>query len=420
MPLVSTPEHSTNPDPHFPETLAALDEEGRQEVDRLAALFPDDANALEVKARVYFLLGQTQVAAASWQQILEIDPDYAYAHSGLGLVAAKNGQYEEAASRQGRAIELMPGLREASYQLSDVQLKLGEVEAAIDTLKQLISNGGDTTTSYVRLGQAYLAAKEYEKARDALQTALARYAEIPRAQFGLATALRRLGDTQEAAQAMQRYQELRVKDNEVYDDFRTRVNSLSARSIDFAERYVWASRVYLTHGRADEARRLSRRAAQLDPANTESRILLASLYQQTGRAEDALAMCQELVEIEPNNVAYQLNLGIMARNLRRFASAELAFLEVARLAPEKGLGFAGLAKLYLVAGRKMEEAVPYARRAVELDPIGANLALLSQVLAATGDRTGAVEAIEKAIRLEPENTQYIEVQARLRMSPAKQ
>ncbi len=396
------------PDLPRPETAEALIEEAKRTVDRLVESFPDDPDALEVKARVQFYVGSYTAAAECWERCLKREPRYAYAYHGLGLVAAKKADYEEAAIEQRRALALAPGFSDAAVELADALMKLDRLDEAIEVLEKHLEANSRSLPARVTLGHAYLQARKYEKARDAYRAALEIYGELPRAQFGLATALARMGRRDESRQAMERYRELEAKKIDLRTDLRSRFDDLEAMCTDFGVRFTYAGRVCLAHGDLAQAEQLWRRAATLDPGGVPCRVQLASLYQQTDRGEEALRVCRQLAEIEPENPAHRFHLGIVCANLQRFDEAEAAFQEVVRLAPESPEGHAALAKLYLATGR-LADAPRLAQEAVRLQPNAPNHALLSQAHAAVGDRAEAVAAIERAIELDSANPQYQEM-----------
>jgi len=403
---VETQAGSNAPERPRPRKFEELVEEAKQVVDRLVESFPDDPDALEVKARVYYYLGNYSVAAECWRRALELDPRYAYAYHGLGLIAAKKADYEEAVRQQRQAYAFAPAFPEAAVELAEALMTLGDLNEAITVLEEHVKVNPKSLLGHVSLGHTYLQAREFQKAHDAYRAALAINSQVPKAQFGLATALMRLGRVAESHQAMERYKKLRDKKVEIRSNLRSRFDDLEAMCADFATRFTYAARVYLAHANVAQAERLCRRAAILDPENTECRVLLASLYQQTGRGEKALEMCRRLTQIDPRNWSYHLNLGIMCSNLGRFDEAEKAFREVIRLAPQSGEGRVALARLYLRSGRKLAEATQLAQEAVALEPNAVSYSLLGQARAATGDRSGAVSAIEKAIELDPDNPRY--------------
>ena len=407
-PLPSVPQPAA-PDPPPPKTAADLIEEAKRFADGVVESFPNDPDAIEVKARVQYYLGSYPAAVECWERCIERDPTYAYAYHGLGLVAAKKADYEEAAAKQRQALTLAGGFSDAAVELADALMKLAKLDEAIEVLEKHLKVDPRSAPARVSLGHAYLQAREYQKAREAYRAALEIHADIPRAQFGLATALARLGQPDESRQAMEKYKELEANKLEVRTNLRSRFDDLGAMCVDFAVSFTYASRVCLAHGDLAEAERLCRRAATLDPNNTQCRIQLASLYQQTNRGEEALRVCRQLTEIEPENLGYHLNLGIMYGNLGRFQDAEEALREVIRLAPESAEGSVALARLYLRTGRKLAEATRLAQEAVRTSPNAPSYALLSQAHAANREHAEAISAIEKAIELDSANPHYREM-----------
>ncbi len=290
------------PDPPLPETVAELIKEAEEVANRLVESYPNAPDSLEIKARVNYLLGRFSVSAECWQRALDLNPRYAYAYHGLGLLAAKEGDVEEAAALQRKALALVPNMPDAGHELADALMKSHKPQEAVEVLEDYLqANPSSVIGISVHLGQIYLARQDYGMAKDAFAAALAEAPKVPRAQFGLATALLRLGQKEEAAIAMERFRELRGEERSVLGQVRSQATDFRSRSINFAVRYVYAARLYLAHGDATEAERLLRRAAQLDANNTESRLLLAELYRQTSRREAAIETCRELLEIAPEN-----------------------------------------------------------------------------------------------------------------------
>lgn len=396
------------PDPPPPESAAELMEEAKLNLDRAVLAFPDDPDVIEVKARLLYYSGDSSAAAESWERCLELNPGYAYAYHGLGRVAAKKANYEEAVALQRKALTLIPGFSDAALALADSLMKLGKIEEAVKVLEDDLRANPESIQSHAAIGHAYLQANEYAKARDAFSAVLGLQPNSPRAQFGLTTALARLGQGDESKKAMERFKQLEAEKTEVRTEVRARFDDLREMCTRVAVHYTHAGRVYLAHGLLTEAERLCRRAAVLDSDNTDCRIQLAALYQRNNRPEESLEMCRQLTRIAPENSIYQLNLGVMYANLGHSDAAEETLKEVIRLAPGHSEGHASLARLYLHGGRQLAEAQRLAREAVRIDRIAPNYFLLSQACAAGADRAGAISALREAIRLDPDNPRYPE------------
>jgi tetratricopeptide (TPR) repeat protein len=181
-----------------------------------------------------------------------------------------------------------------------------------------------------------------------------------------------------------------------------------------AEAYTEAAQLYRAKGNPAEAARLWERAAALDPRNPTCRMHLSNAYQQLGRDADALVVLEELAALMPGNPICYLNIGVVHARAQRFAEAESAFREVVRVAPQQALGYVQLARLYMVAGREPAEALRCAREAVRLESNASNYAMLGAAYEVNGDPTRALEAVERAMQLEPENPEYRQIHAQLR------
>ena len=60
-------------------------------------------------------LGKLQEAELSYRKAIEIKPDFAEAHSNLGIILKDLGKLQEAELSTRKAIELNPNLRRSKY-----------------------------------------------------------------------------------------------------------------------------------------------------------------------------------------------------------------------------------------------------------------------------------------------------------------
>jgi len=184
------------------------------------------------------------------------------------------------------------------------------------------------------------------------------------------------------------------------------LDNAAAVGLRTPELYDLRAQLRLATGDQDAAERDWRRAAQLDPANSRSRLSLAKLYGRRGLWSDAIACYREILLVEPRSAdavlglaeAYQkIGRTVGAQNLLQAASADLDDRRVherwARMALEAGRpqdaehalrrivamtdGLArrdaliSLAQLYLSLDRP-QDALAAAREAVSIEkPTGA-------------------------------------------------
>jgi tetratricopeptide (TPR) repeat protein len=103
-------------------------ETGREVVEAL----PGSPEPLALQPMIHNRFGHSEEAAKCWQRCLDLDPDYADAHDGLGTVALEAGNYEEAAVHFRKALELNPSLRGVRAALADALMSTGQTPPATD------------------------------------------------------------------------------------------------------------------------------------------------------------------------------------------------------------------------------------------------------------------------------------------------
>ena len=74
--------------------------------------------------------------------------------------------------------------------------------------------------------------------------------------------------------------------------------------------------------------------------------------------------------------------------------------------PDYALGYVELARLYLTAQKNLIRTIGLAQRAVDLQPSAGNYHLLSWTHTVNGQYPQALQAIEKAMALAPNNKKY--------------
>lgn len=350
--------------------------------------------------------GNSKEAVECWRKSLELDPNNAVAFNGMAWIAMKKAEYEKAVDLWQRAIRVDPNLRGVHGALAGALACLGRPEEAIESLKRDIQLSPKPADSLVLMANQYMLLKEYEKAKAAFKAAISYRPGHLNAYYGLANVCARTGEMEKSREYMSTFRELKAKEmnalkrrDKAFDDLRSVCHNVS-------ETHTAIGRLYLVNKRPAEAEQLLQRAAQLDPENILSRMVLASLYQRTRRIDRALRLYEELTHIEPGRVNHHINKGICATMLGQLGTAEKAFQEIIRLYPTRAVGYRELARFYLMIGAKPAEALLLMQKAVDMDGSAENFDLLSLACEINKDRQGAIKAIRRALELEPNNEDY--------------
>lgn len=159
--------------------------------------------------RGYFAdVSQGQRARASFKQNLEaatLNPADASAHYNLGLIHQQRGELDAARQRFERAIEIDADELDAHYQLGRIAREQQQLPDAIKHFSEVVERDPMHSLHEIwrEIGATYLAAGQFEDAREALDRFLENRNLDPQGLYLMGRALAGLGRQREAASSMQ-------------------------------------------------------------------------------------------------------------------------------------------------------------------------------------------------------------------------
>jgi len=394
------------PDAPLPSTQAELCREMDGILEYLLACFPEEPDALEIKARYQKLLGNSAEAVRLWERCIALNPRYAYAYFGIGTVAANRGETLKAVELFRKALSSNPEWPRAELELARALVNATQSEEAVAVLEKHLKRREVLTEACILLGQAHSQRKDFAKAKESYTRAIQSGAATADAFYGLAMACTRLGEKEQAKQHMDKFQALRAGEMKVRKRDKVQYDDLEAMKADTAGICTSAARLFLARAKPAEAEKLCRRAAAFDRTQVECRQALAFLCRRSGRLPEAIGFLRQIAEIEPNDVACLLEAGRIEMEQQQFDAAEATLRTVCRRAPKGAAGPAALAQLYLAAGRSLSEARGWAEKAVELEPAAPNYVVLAAVCEKQNDLAAALAAMKRATELDRDNPGY--------------
>jgi tetratricopeptide (TPR) repeat protein len=403
-------ESSSGPSPD----AAALLCEAGEVADRLLSQYPENGETLDVIAQLYRALGKNADAVRCWRTAVELSPSIAPAvHGAMGSLAYDEGNFEEAATQYRRAMQQDPTSSAYPTHLGEALIVQGKLQDAVDVLELALKTHPTAMPVSALLGQAYLKLRKYEQAREHLEAVVAVQPEYPSVFFSLATACTRLGDKEKANEYLRQFKELQSRHEQRHrSDLQSGTETSKARDL-VASTYRAASRVHVAFGDFQTGEAHLRRAAELDPKDIESDLLLAWILEQLGRRDEAAQTLGRLCEKAPDDLGAQMSAASAYARLGRNIEAELAFRRAIELTPKRAGGYAALANFFLQTKQKPDEAGSLAETAAELEPVAKHHFLLSLVRRMRGDIAGAVSAIDVAIQLAPQHEGYRQLRREL-------
>jgi adenylate cyclase len=180
-------------------------DEARDYANRSLGLDQECAEAHTSLGFAYQHSGQPTDAQREYRIAIQIDPEEWMAHSYLGALLARGGNFRYAQEHLERSVGLRPGHVGAADNLYLVHMRLGDTEAAISVAESGIQNGLEQLIKFpddqeARTHTALLFARlgRRAEARELLEEARGKYPKDGFTNFRVACILAALGDSEDA------------------------------------------------------------------------------------------------------------------------------------------------------------------------------------------------------------------------------
>ena len=400
-----------NASPDVADLLLEADEVARQMTER----YPNSADTLDVTAMLHARFGDVDKAVECWNRCLEIAPTHAGAHFQMGLIAHERGNNAEASAHFQRATELDDSSSNYPVHWARSLTNEGQLEQAVEVLRADLARHPASVASLTILGDTCLQLKQHEQAKHCYEQVIRLAPRLTSAYYGLGTACSNLGEADAAKQHFARFKELKARDEQAHrDELKTEELGLERVQESVAEVLAVAAKGFLSENDPQTGERLLIRACELDPALGESWRVLTWLYERQGRIDEAVETAQSYVNQEPQNAVARVNLGQLLARVGRTDDAEAVLHAAVESAPNDAEAHARLAEFYLQTKRDPSKATAAAERATELAPTAHHFFLLALAKHAGGEVAAAQAAIERAIALAPDRSEYHDLRNAIR------
>jgi tetratricopeptide (TPR) repeat protein len=339
---------------------------------------------------------------------------------------AKEGRYREAAIEYRNAIKRTPQSVEAHSKLAEAASRANDTETAIGEVLRLAELAPGDVAAQVRAGSIYLLAGRYDQAKKSAETALRVDSSAASAHILLGQALAALHDSQKSETSFREA---------------VRVAPRSAEAHVALGSYLWSS------NRIDAAERELRLALECDARNIMANRALALFYMAAGRAADAEPLWTVVARSDGGDpfalADFQISQGRLRdaeRELRPLvdkpALADAAQLRLAGVLYSLGDRTAAHQTLdalmardtrnvrallvrarFMVAERKLDEALTAVAAARAADPASADAAFLEgQIHAENRNPERAIQSFQTALKLNPSAAPAAAAIAQLRLA----
>ena len=325
-----------------------------ERLERARDALPDEPYALHRLGQALLSRGRAADALPYFARTVELAPDRAEGHTGVGAAQLALGAPERATAALERAVALDPAYKTPHYLLGLAYRELGRNEDAERELAQgleghvrFLSDPHSPTlrqlarTSIARLQQALglLDSGKTERALRLLEGLREEHPDDVTVLNDLAVALQRLGRLDEAFRHLE---EARRLDPDVLSTWINLASlcldqGMTARALEHADHaveleptqakaHVMRARVLLRQGRREDARAALDQAAGLDPRSADALALLAGICLELDDLEGARRHYGALARLQPFDPTGRAGLGEVALRLgsRDEAARELA------------------------------------------------------------------------------------------------
>ncbi len=410
--------------PPVPEEIEDLYTHSVAVAERAVAESKQAAQPLFDLAATHQRFGFDREAVAAYRRGLKIDANRSDIYMEIGFLLSQKAEsvedaaadFQEALEAYRAALRLNPHAVGARTRIGMIYAHQGQLDEAITEYQQEIEQQTSSTDTFYHLGQALLLKEDFAAAEEAFRACLQREPQHRNALYGLFQALRNQGREDESRQFLDSWKSLRAAEKERIDFPPPRGNQ-DQRSV--AETYFRIALTHLGADRVDEALQHFEAALRFDATHELAATNWVNVLRQMGRIDEAMKLGLRLLEPQPDNVTLLYLVAGLAAEQGDVQLASELLERVLKIQPQHANANRELARLILrrqLRGpNSADESLQYARLAVQQERSAPNLDVLAYALFMSGRRTEAVDALEEAVRLAPDNQEL-----RQRLEKARQ
>ena len=328
-----------------------------------------------------------------FSHIVSFNPEARDVHLNLAAALTAADRPEEALTAARIAVEQRPDFAKAYSILGVALIKLNHLKEAEEILLRALELHPHDNPTHQNLGEALRKQERYEEAIASYRTVLESEPEYMLAYAGMGKALFHLGRYDEAIKSLSRAVSLQL-------------DSPVAGSL-----YVLMGRASLELDRLETAEKHFQRTMEINPNAVEPLVYLASLRIAQQRFEEADEYLLRAQQLRPRDIATLQNVAEVLRKQGHHEEAIASYRVVLEIDPECAPAYAGMGDA-LFQLKHYEEALASLTQAFSLKsdlPMAARLhVIMGQASQELGRIEAAAEQYERALHIEPHNTEALD------------
>ncbi|HET7832006.1 MAG TPA: sulfotransferase [Gallionella sp.] len=281
------------------------------------------------------------------RQILQVQPEHAFALHLLGVIAHQAGKPELGIALIRKAIHSNAKIALFHANLGEMCRQVGRLDEAIKLGERAVALDPEMAAAHSNLGIAWFDRKDYDRAEACQRRALALKPD-------LVPALNNLGSICRA----------RKQPEAALDWYRKAI----AAAPDYAESLSNLGAVLLEEDRPEEAVEPLERALRSNPNHAEALCNLGMVRNALDQYAAAFGLLQQALRLRPSYAEAYIGLARIHAERENLPEAERCARRAVELAPEKAGMYCQLGSIYTEMARTAEAEAMY-RRALEIDPV---------------------------------------------------
>jgi protein O-GlcNAc transferase len=382
--------------------------------ERLLQLQPDHPEAHLQLGHALRDGGRLPDALGSYLAVLALQPEHAEAYSNLGDTLKLMGNLDEAQVCYVKALEIQPRFAEVHNNLGSLYQQQEQWALSAEHFEAALALQPALAASHYNLGVTRQAQGEPEAALACYRRALELQPRLVQAYNNMGIALSELGQTDQAiaayqaalaqapdfAEALNNLGGALLEQGHIGDAIDCFQHAVTARPA-YAEAYCNLGVAYKADFRLEEALVCFENAVHLKPEFADPYAMLALTNADLQRHVQALAWCEKTLAMWPDSPAAHFNLGVAFANMDRTREAIASFEQAITRKPAFADAWNNLGVAFKEEGR-FDEAVAAFEQAIALrEGFAEAYNNLGSALKDQGKPDASRQMYEQAIALAP-------------------
>jgi len=414
-----------------------------------------DENSKDISGRLFD--GRLKVARGQMVEAIKVllplsneQPRLSGPHHFLGMAYAAQANVSEAIKEFREAIRRDPNAFQSHVALGAAYLSKGDPDGAIEETQIALRLTPENVQATLLLGESYWRKRDMEKSRQVFQAIVKALPQHALAHYRLGLIAR---TQQKDTEALAHFEQA-LKPNPNYVDPLTQIVGIKlgqGKATEARERLIQhqglvpknasvqmlLGQFYVAQKQYDLAETAFKKTLELNEGVSGAYTSLAALYMRSGKIDQAVAEYETALKKNPKLVPAIMVLGMIDESRKEYDKAQAQYQKVLQINPRFAPAANNLAWLMVDRGGNLDVALGYAETAREVAPYDPTIAdtlgwiyfkknvlvtavsllkesseklpdnpvvwyHLGMALHKTGDQSGAKNALEQALRLNPD------------------